>query len=165
VSWWYVENLLANKIKLTESLGSVSTTTSCFPFRRTKRRYPASEILTTVKFRVARSLEIFSRTFCFSRDTVDYFHGCLKRGAKRVFFPLEIGSKNQKTLGNLKSASQFRLIDLILAITLNLPVWHSHCTKASFTVLVWCSDELAELHSCPFLRLQTHAAKLTSALF
>jgi len=39
-------------------------------------------------------------------------------------------------LENLKSASQFRLIDLILAITIYLPVWYSHCTKASFTVLV-----------------------------
>ena len=42
-------------------------------------------------------------------------------GAKRVFDPLEIVTKNQKTLENLKSASRFRLIDLIPAITLYLP--------------------------------------------
>ena len=35
----------------------------------------------------------------------------------------------------------------------------------SFTVLVWCSDELA-VHSCPLLRLQTqNVTKLASALF
>jgi len=27
-----------------------------------------------------------------------------------------------------------------------LPVWHSLCTRASFTVLVWCRDALA-VHS------------------
>jgi len=49
-------------------------------------------------------------------------------------------------------------------LALYLPVWHSHCTKASFTVVVWCSDELA-VHACPFLRQQTHVAKLASTLF
>jgi len=35
----------------------------------------------------------------------------------------------------------------------------------SFTVLVWCSDDIA-LHSCPLLRLQTqNVTKLASALF
>jgi len=29
---------------------------------------------------------------------------------------------------------------LILALTVYLPVWHSHCTRARFTVLVSCSD-------------------------
>ena len=79
-----------------------------------------------------------------------------------VFAPLETGTKNQKTLENLKSAVQFRFIDLILAITLYLPVCHSHYTKANFTVLVWCSDELA-VHSCLLLHLQTRVAKLVSA--
>jgi len=78
-------------------------------------------------------------------------------------FTLEIGTKKQKVSDNLKSVSWFRFIDLILAMTLYLPVWHSHCTRASFTVPVRCSDELA-VHSCP-LRLQTHVAKLASALF
>ena len=61
---------------------------------------------------------------------------------------------NQNFLENLKSASWFRLIDWILAITFYLPVWHSHCTRSNFTVLVWCSDELA-VHSYPLLYLQT----------
>jgi len=51
------------------------------------------------------------------------------------------------------SVAQFRLIDLILAITAYLPVWHSHCTRARFTVLLSCSAGLA-LHSCPLLCLQ-----------
>jgi len=37
-------------------------------------------------------------------------------------------------------------IDLILVMTVYLPEWHSHCTKASFTVLVLCSDELQSTH-------------------
>ena len=121
------------------------------------------EILGLRLLRVAGSFEIFSRTFRFSGDTVDYFHGCPQRG-QNGFPPSEIGTKNQKVLENLRSASRFQLLDLILAITLYLPVWHSHCTKASFTVLVWCSDELA-VHSRPLLRLQTHVATLAIALF
>jgi len=89
--------------------------------------------------RVARSLENFSRTFCFSINTADYFHECPQR-LQNAFFPLEIGSQNQKMLENLKPASRFRLIDFILAITHYLPVWHSHCTKASCTILVWFNN-------------------------
>ena len=40
---------------------------------------PSMLIQSIVSVRVAKSLEIFSRTFCFSRDTVDYFHGCPQR--------------------------------------------------------------------------------------
>jgi len=36
----------------------------------------------------------------------------------------------------MKSAAQVRLTDLILAVTLYLPVWHSRCARARFTVLV-----------------------------
>jgi len=50
----------------------------------------------------------------------------------------------------LTSAAQFRLIDLFLAITVYLPVRHSHGTRASFNVLVSCSAKLA-VHSCPLL--------------
>ena len=83
----------------------------------------------------------------------------VRRWGKTSFSPPELG------LENLKSASRFRLIDLILAITLYLPVWHSHCTKSSFTVLVWCIDELP-VHSCPLLRLQTYnVAKHAGAWF
>jgi len=40
-----------------------------------------------------------------------------------------------------------------------LAVWHSHCTRARFTVLVSCSDELA-VYSSPFLHLQRQNLKL-----
>jgi len=53
----------------------------------------------------------------------------------------------------MTSTAQFRLIDLFLAITVFLPVRHSHGTRVMFTVLVSCSAELA-VHSCPLLRLQ-----------
>ena len=36
----------------------------------------------------------------------------------------------------LQSAAPFRLIDLCLAMTVYLPVWHSHCTRADS--LFWC---------------------------
>jgi len=52
----------------------------------------------------------------------------------------------------LTSAAQFRLIGLFLAITVYLPVWHSHGARARFTVLVSCSAEHA-VHSCPLLCL------------
>jgi len=79
-------------------------------------------------------------------------------------FPLEIGSKKQKFIENLKSAVSFRLIGLILAMTVYLPVLHSHCTRAVFTVLMSCSDELA-IHSCLLLCLQRQVTKLASRLF
>jgi len=58
---------------------------------------------------------------------------------------LEIEPKNQNFLENMKSKSlaQFRLNDLILGMTVFLPVRYSHCTRARFTVLVSCSRELA----------------------
>jgi len=48
----------------------------------------------------------------------------------------------------MKSASQFRLIDIFLVMTVSLPIWNSHCTRVRFTVLVSCSDELA-VHYVP----------------
>jgi len=77
---------------------------------------------------------------------------------------LEIETNNQNFLENLASAAQFRLIDLILAMAVYLPVWHSRCTKARFSVLVSCDDELV-VHSCPLLCLQGQVAKLASGLF
>ena len=80
-------------------------------------------------------------------------------------------TKNQKFLENLKSVSGFRLIDLILAIKSYLPVWHSHCTRAIFVVLVWCSDKLAVysmstlLQFTPFSSADSNATKIASALF
>ena len=44
-------------------------------------------------------------------------------GAKRAFaLPLEIGTKNQNFLENMNSAAQFRLFNLIRAMTVYLPV-------------------------------------------
>jgi len=43
----------------------------------------------------------------------------------------------------VKSVAQFRLIYFILAMTVYLPVRHSHCTRATSTVLVLRSRELA----------------------
>jgi len=45
------------------------------------------------------------------------------------------------------------------------PVWHSHCTRASFTVLVSCRDELRTAHSCPLICLQRQVAKRGKELF
>ena len=85
-------------------------------------------------------------------------------GYGRLSSPIEIGTMNQNFLEFLTSAAQFRLIDLLLAITVPLPVWHSHCTRARFTVLVSCSGELA-VHSCPLLCLQGQVAKIASGWF
>ena len=41
-------------------------------------------------------------------------------GAKRAFSPMEIGPKSQNFLENLKSAAQFRLINLILVMAVYL---------------------------------------------
>jgi len=72
--------------------------------------------------------------------------------------------KNQNFLENLTSAAQFRVIDFFLAMTVYLPIWHSHCTRARFTVLASCSGELT-VHSCPLLSLQSQVTKLASGFF
>ena len=71
-------------------------------------------------------LKCFQGRFVFQELQWTTFIG-VHRGVKRVFAPptLEIGTKNQKMLENLKSTSRFRLIDLLLATTQYLPVWHS----------------------------------------
>jgi len=59
-----------------------------------------------------------------------------------ILSPLEIGPKNQHFLENMKSAAQFRLLDVILAITVYFRVRHSHTAQepGSCTVLVSCSS-------------------------
>jgi len=37
-------------------------------------------------------------------------------------------------------------------MTVHFPVWYSHCTRARFTVLASCSDELT-VRSCPLICL------------
>ena len=78
--------------------------------------------------------------------------------------PLEIETENENFLEKMKSAAQFQSVDLILPVAVYLPVWHSHCTQARFTVLVLCTDELA-VHSCPLLCLRKQVVKFASGLF
>jgi len=46
----------------------------------------------------------------------------VRRGGKTGIFPPEIETKNEKFLEKLKAATQFRSIDLILAMAVYLPV-------------------------------------------
>ena len=62
--------------------------------------------------------------------------GVRRGGQNGHLHPLEIGPKNQNFLENMKSAAQFRLFDLILAMTVSLPVRRAHCTRASSRS--WC---------------------------
>jgi len=48
-------------------------------------------------------------------------------------------------------------------MTVYLPEWNSHCTRANCTVLVPYSDELA-IHSCTLICLQKQVASLSSAV-
>jgi len=49
-------------------------------------------------------------------------------------------------------------------MTVYLPAWHSHCTRARFTIVVSGSDKIA-VHWSPLLYLQRRVAKLASGLF
>ena len=60
---------------------------------------------------------------------------------------LEIGTNNQKILENLKSASWFRSIDLILATTLCSPVWLSHCLQFAHVHSFVCRLTLRNLRA------------------
>jgi len=84
-------------------------------------------------------------------------------GTKRAFATMEIGIKKQIFLAKPEVGIKLRLIDLILAMTVFLPVWHSHCTRVRFTVIVSCSDEFT-VHSCPLLCLQRQFAKVSNRL-
>jgi len=84
----------------------------------------------------------------------------VRRGEAGI--PLEIGMKNQKFLENLKSATQLRLIDLILAMARAGMTFTLH--KSQVHSYVSCSDEVA-VHSCPILCLQRQVAKVASGLF
>jgi len=86
----------------------------------------------------------------------------VRRGVQNGRYPLEMRTMTQKFIENLKSEA-FRLIDLILALTVYLAVWHSHCTRTRITILLSYSDELA-FHSCSLLCLQRQVTKLASGL-
>jgi len=64
----------------------------------------------------------------------------VRRGVeKRAFPPLEIGAKNQNFFLNLKWAAIFRVLHLIVAMTVYLPVYHTdnHTAQESGS-LFWC---------------------------
>jgi len=65
-----------------------------------------------------------SHTFlcCVKRSTNESVAMGVRKEGRRAFAPLETWSKNQKRLENLKKAVQFRLISLILAIAVDLPI-------------------------------------------
>jgi len=104
------------------------------------------------------SIMIYSRN---NKSPQGWICPCAKMG---ICPSLEIKTKNQNFLENLTSGAQFRIIDLILTMTVYLLVWYSHYTRARFTVRVCCSGELA-VHSCPLLCLQGKVAKLANELF
>jgi len=85
-------------------------------------------------------------------------------GGKSGISPLEIGIKNQTFLekpevGILIPNNWFDSCNDKFLL-----VWNSHCTRVRFTVIVFCSDELA-VHSCLFLCLQRWVAQDASGLF
>jgi len=96
------------------------------------------------------------------------FHSVGAMGVRRVGDKMGICSLsklanelNRLCLENLMSTVLSPiLIELILTMTVCFPVWHSHCTRASFTVLVSCRDELLTVHSRPLICLQRQIAKL-----
>ena len=51
------------------------------------------------------------------------------RGKTGICPPWKLRLKDQKFLDILKSATSCRLLDLILAMTVYLPVWHPHCIR------------------------------------
>ena len=64
----------------------------------------------------------------------------VRKERKWAFPPIEIWSKNQKRLENLKTAVQFRLISWILAIAVYLSVWH---TAQEVGSLFWCLEVMS----------------------
>jgi len=77
-----------------------------------------------------------------------------KGGAKRAFpWKLRLKSKYFLKMRNQK----------LNVMAVCLPVWHSHCTRNRFTVLVSCSDELT-VHSCPLICLKRQVVKLGNGL-
>jgi len=77
--------------------------------------------------------------------------------------PLEIRSKN-KNFQKPEVSNLIPITDLILAMTVYLPISHSRCTRARFIDLVLCRGEIV-VHSCLLLCQQRKVAKLTSRLF
>ena len=96
-------------------------------------------------------------------------HNKIWRGIKKTWGPLPLNasvatglrrstgvreflSKNQRFLEILKSAAQFRLIDLILEVTIFLPIWHPAQYPGS---LLWCHPMI----SLQFTHIRVCSAK------
>jgi len=83
-------------------------------------------------------------------------HGCPQGGQNGNLPPPGNWDKEPKIS---RKPEVSRLIDLILAMTVYFPIWHSYCTRTLFTVVVSCNFELA-IHSCLLQCLQRQVAKL-----
>jgi len=71
--------------------------------------------------------------------------GVRSGGKTHICPPWKLGLRTRYFWKNLKSASSFRLIDLVLAMTMFLPIWNSHCTEVRFTAYVmqwWACSSL-----------------------
>ena len=66
----------------------------------------------------------------FNSGLISTVYMGVRTGDKSGISPLEIGTKNQKFLENLKSAAEFRLIHLILAMPVYLKICQVHCSGA-----------------------------------
>jgi len=95
---------------------------------------------------------------CVKRSTSESVTRDVRKEGKRAFAPIEIWFKTK----NVWKTVQFRLISLILAIAVYLPVWR--CTRRRFAALLSWSLKLA-VYSCSLLHLQMQVAKLVSGLF
>ena len=105
--------------------------------------------------------KFFQGYFVFQRDMVGYFHTCVgvRNGSETGIYTPGNWIKNQKFLENLKSASWFRWIDLILVTFMALTLHKSqlHCSG----VMQWwaCSPLMSTPSSG-----DSNVTKLASAL-
>ena len=109
--------------------------------------------------RMTKSSRIGRKTLLIASDYLQAY--AVDMGVRTGEHPGE--TMNQNFLQNMKSAALNR-IDLILAMTVYLPVWRFYFTRVRFTVLVSCSDELA-VYSRPLRCLLRQVAKLSKELF
>ena len=96
-------------------------------------------------------------------DLVRYTHGRMQGGGKTGIAPPWKLRLRSKILLKNKISSLFRLIYLILAKTVCLPMWHSHFTRVSS--LFWYNAVMICISLNTLLWLQMQVAKLWSDLF
>ena len=90
-------------------------------------------------------------------------HGRPQGGQNGHFPPWKLGLKTNIFLENLMLAGNFRL-NSFNCCNYNLFDGLKHCTRARFTVVVSCNDEIA-VRSCTLLCPQRQVAELASGLF